>query len=189
MLNNDVFLRKVMLADAGLIAGWFNDTENVKYMSTYVRCNKHSKETVEEEISVSNERYEHLFMVCLAGNGRPIGTAGIDDIDPYDNRGEIFFLIGEKDEKGKGHGKTIVRLLLDYAFKELGMNSLFATAAVKNEPSIALLNKSGFTKIGVRREYNNIDGVYVDEVFFDMTADEYLDPVALEQKARAAVKI
>jgi diamine N-acetyltransferase len=189
MPNNSVFLRKIMPADAGLIAGWFNDKENVKYMSTYVRCKIHSKESVEEEIRTSDERYEHLFTVCLAGSGRPIGTAGIDDIDPADKRGELFFLIGEKDEKGKGHGREIIRQLLAYAFREAGLNSLFATAAIKNGAAIALLEKSGFRKIGVRRQYNNIDGIYVDEVFYDMTTDEYLDPVAMEQKARIGMRI
>ena len=91
-----------------------------------------------------------------------------------DKRGEIFFLIGEKDEQGKGYGKEIVSLLLEQAFGKLKLHSVSASAVLENKASIAILKKAGFRKIGVRRDYNRINGKYVNEVLFDLLVTEYL---------------
>ena len=75
-------------------------------------------------------------MISLKSNGKPIGQAGIDELDFLDKRGEIFFLIGNEAEKGKGYSHETIRLLIDFAFKRLKLNSLYATATVKNLPYI-----------------------------------------------------
>lgn len=173
MTQKDIYLRMVELEDADILSKWFNDKENVKYMSTIIRHKPNSKESVINEIENYDDNYERLFMVYLKGLEKPIGHAGIDDIDFNDKRAEIFFLIGEKEWKGKGYGKKIVRFLLDYSFNELFLNSLFASATVKNTPAVAILEKVGFKRIGIRRQYNYLNGKYYDEIFFDITREDY----------------
>lgn len=180
MAEPRVFLRKVDVSDAGLIARWYNDRKNIKYMNPIIRCKSHSAESMEHELKSSMPEREQLFMVCLKEDGRPIGHAGIDDIEMDDRRGEIFFLIGERGEQGKGYGKEIAKQLLDHAFAEMHFNTLFATVTVENAASVAVLEKVGFRKIGVRREYNFIDGKYLDEVFLDITFSDYLSLRAAE---------
>ena len=101
----------------------------------------------------------------MKSNRKPIGQAGIDDLDFLDKGGEIFFLIGDKDEKGREYSREIVQLLLHHAFKKLKLNSLFAAVTAENIPSLNVLEKAGFKKIGIRREYNFIGGKYFEEVF------------------------
>ncbi len=182
----NTYLREVKFTDAELIANWCNDKENIKYMSTLVRCKVHSKENIEKEINNIDPNYERLFMICLKckenEKGKegeeskefPIGHAGIDDLDFDDLRGEIFLMIGEKGEHSKGYGLETVKLLLNYGFNKLGLNSIFATVAVENKPSLRLLEKAGFKQVGIRREYNKINGRFVDEVFFDIIKTDYL---------------
>ena len=174
LLSKSIYLRKAEPEDSVLISKWFNDADNVKYMSTIVRCMAHSEKSVANDILESDESFERLFMVCLEENKMPVGHAGIDDIDFNDKRAEIFCLIGEKAEQGKGYGCQAISLLLDYGFNNLSLNSLFATSAVENKASISILEKLGFRKIGIRREYNNIGGRYVDEAFFDITRKDYV---------------
>ncbi len=168
-----IYLRPMRMEDAGLVAKWYNDKETRRYMSTTVRGYIYYPRDIKKEIRENNPTEEQWFMVCLKSDNKPIGQAGIDDLDFMDWRGEIFFLIGDKDEKGKGYSKEIVRLLLDYAFKKLKLNSLFATVTIENIPSLKVLEKAGFKKIGIRREYNRIGGKYLDEVFLDFTAKDY----------------
>jgi RimJ/RimL family protein N-acetyltransferase len=173
MTQKEIFLRRVEAKDAFILSEWFNDSENVKYMSTVIRCKYHTRESIESEIKNSDDNYERLFMACVKGHEVPIGHAGIDDIDSNDKRGEIFFLIGDMDEQGKGYGKIIVRLLLDYAFNELCLNTLSATATLENTPSIIILAKCGFRQGGLRRQYHRLDGRYLDEILFDITRNDY----------------
>jgi RimJ/RimL family protein N-acetyltransferase len=114
-------------------------------------------------------------MVCSQDDGRAIGHAGIDDIDFYDKRGEIFFLIGEKSARGKGYGNELVQLLVDYGFKNLKLESMFATATVKNIRAIRAIEHAGFKKIGIRRRYHYLDGTYYDEILFDITRNDYYE--------------
>lgn len=175
-----IFLRPVEKKDSSLVADWFNDSDNIGFMSTVVRNTKHTAESVWDDIMMMREMdpdYEHLFMVCLEGEDEPIGHAGIDEIDMDDKRGEIFFVIGKKDCKGKGYGSAIVDLLLDYAFNKLGFNTVFATVCVENIPAMKTTERAGFKRIGIRREYNNIGGRFVDEIFYDLTRKEYLESV------------
>ncbi len=168
-----LFLRPVKVSDAPLLARWFNDKENIKYMSTVVRCKKHSPRGIRQNIRQSDPEYERQFMVCLKQDKKPIGHAGIDELDFYDRRGEIFFLIGNKKEQGQGYGREILALLLEYAFDKLHLNSLLATATVENIPSLRALRRAGFKKVGLRREYNYINGRFKDEIFLDLTAKDY----------------
>jgi len=168
-----IYIRPMRLEDAKLVSQWYNDSDTKRYMSTTVRGYKYSPQDIKKEIQENNPREELWFMVCLKSNRKPIGQAGIDDLDFLDMRGEIFFLIGDKNEKGKGYSKEIVQLLLNHAFKKLKLNSLFATVTVENIPSLKVLEKAGFKKIGIRREYNRIGGKYLDEVFLDFTAKDY----------------
>ena len=177
-----LFLRAVDIKDAPLITKWFNDTETVKFMSTVVRCQLHTHESIEEQVKMSDPDFERLFMVCLDDRPEPIGHAGLDELDFYDKRGELFLMIGEKSERGKGYGLQIVNLLLDFAFNELKLNSVFATVTCVNKPSMRALEKAGFAKIGIRRDFNLSDAKFWDEVFYDITLKDYLALRAAQAK-------
>jgi len=163
-------LKKVELEDASFISSLFNDKDNVKYMSTLVRCGDNSIEAVSQDIEDIEEEFEQLFIVL--DDEVKIGHCGIDDIDMHDKRGEIFFVVDKKFQ-GKGYGKEIVKLLLNYAFDNLKLNSLFASVTIKNLVAVKAIEDNGFKKIGIRRQFNNIDGEFVDELFFDITKDNF----------------
>ena len=168
-----VVLRIVKVSDAPFLARWFNDRENVQFMSTVVRGKKHTPSAIKTDIEQSDRSFERLFMAYLQGKKEPIGHAGIDDLDLMDKRGEIFFLIGDKTEQGKGYGLEIVKALVGHGFQKLRLNSLFATATITNRASQRVLEKVGFRQIGIRREYNYIGGKFVDEVLYDLTRKDY----------------
>src|SRR3712207_92303 len=56
---------------------------------------------------------------------RPIGTAGLRDINYAHGTAERGMGIGEADCWGKGYGTEATRLLLDYAFDALGLRNVW----------------------------------------------------------------
>lgn len=173
MQQEDVYLKKVKIEDASVLLRWFNDPFVKKYMSTIIRAETYTLTSVRRLIKSYDPSYERLFMIFRKGKREPIGHAGIDDIDFYDRKGEVFFFIGDENERGKGYGKKIVQQLVCYGFKRLKLNSLFATAMIDNKASLKILDAVGFKKLGIRREYNYVQGKFVDEVFLDMTLNDY----------------
>lgn len=172
-MASEVVLRKVEPNDAALLLKWYTDFETTKFMSTSLRCQKYTLENIQKDILSNDPDLEHAFMICTGNKPQPIGLAGIDGIDIDDQRGEIYFLIGDKEERGKGLSKKIIRQILEYAFNELKLNSVLANATIENKPSVRALESSGFRKVGVMKEYNLIGGKFLDEAFFNMTYQDY----------------
>lgn len=170
-MSNKLTLKPVVLKNASLLCEWYKDKQNLQYLNPLLRKEKYTLTEIKKEIKTSDPKYERSFIIY---NGKtPLGNAGIDDIEPYDKRAEIYFFLDRK-QQGKGYGKIIVRLLLDYAFKTLRLNTLFACATIINIPSQKVLQSAGFKRIGVRREYNYLNGKFVDEIFYDITKKDYL---------------
>ncbi len=172
-MKRRVTLRKVTVRDAHLLTRWLNDKHIVGSMNPILRCDHHTVQELQRDIKTCNPHEELWFMVHIPGKKEPIGHGGIDDIDFHDKRGEIFFFIGDKKEWGKGYGTETAHALVDYAFKKLRLHSLFASAMVTNISSQRVLQKIGFRKIGIRRGYNCIGKKFVDEILYDLTADEH----------------
>jgi diamine N-acetyltransferase len=48
----------------------------------------------------------------------------------------------------------------------LNLHQLFANITVNNEASLLLFSNFGFQKIGIKKDWNNIKGAFVDEALF-----------------------
>ncbi len=173
MKKSPIILRKTTVKDTPFLMKWFNDRENIRFMSPLIRARRHTLRSIKKEIRSIDPEYERLFTIYQRGEKTPIGHAGIDDLSLIDRRGEIYYLIGDKDQQGKGYGKIIVAELLNYAFNRLHLNSIAATTVIKNKASMHILKKAGFQKVGVYRMYNCINGKFVDEVIYDLIASDY----------------
>ncbi|OBZ15298.1 acetyltransferase [Bacillus sp. FJAT-27264] len=78
----------------------------------------------------------------------------------------------DKDTEGKGYMTAAVRLVLEYAFRALGLHRVQAGILLHNEGSRRVLKKNGFQAEGVARKYLKINGEYQDHQTFSILADE-----------------
>lgn len=72
---------------------------------------------------------------------------------------------------GHGHMTAAVRALLPFAFGTLRLHRLEAACIPTNAASIALLEKTGFSREGYAREYLCINGVWQDHLLYARLAD------------------
>jgi len=73
---------------------------------------------------------------------------------------------------GKGFMSAGVRAALGFAFDSLGLNRIEAACLPTNNPSIALLEKVGFTREGYARKYLCIDGRWQDHLLYGIVRDD-----------------
>ncbi len=73
---------------------------------------------------------------------------------------------------GKGFMSAAVRGLLVFAFDSLNLNRVEAACLPHNAPSIALLEKVGFTREGYARKYLCIDGRWQDHLLYGIVRDD-----------------
>jgi ribosomal-protein-alanine N-acetyltransferase len=73
---------------------------------------------------------------------------------------------------GRGLATRALAELVDHSFADLGLHRLEAATLVDNVPSRRVLEKNGFTRIGVASRYLEIAGAWSDHVLFQRTAED-----------------
>ena len=72
----------------------------------------------------------------------------------------------DKDEQGKGYMKEAVNLVVNYAFEDLDLHRIEASALVDNEPSKHVLIGCGFKELGINKKYLYINGGWKDHITY-----------------------
>ena len=104
---------------------------------------------------------------------RLIGFAfvtGIRTINRHCELGQVA--IGEPDARDKGYGTEMLELVLGYCFDELGMHQVNIRTAEFNERARHTYAKI-FPNEQRHREWVWEDGRFWDEVYFDITEEEW----------------
>jgi RimJ/RimL family protein N-acetyltransferase len=114
-----------------------------------------------------------IFTMYELATGRPIGTAGLYGVQHVERIAEFGIGIGEKDCWGKGYGTETARLVVDYAFRHLGMHAVYLRTAAFNERGVRAYTKAGFRMVGRQREATFRDGARHDLIWMDCLASEW----------------
>lgn len=116
---------------------------------------------------------EAWFTIYERGLWRPVGLTWLSEISISDRTATYGVFIGELDARGRGLGTEATRLMLEYAFNELGLHSVMLIVAAFNHAASRAYSKAGFREFGRRREsYRLSDGVH-DDVYMECLATEY----------------
>jgi ribosomal-protein-serine acetyltransferase len=101
-----------------------------------------------------------------------VGMISLHGINYMVHKAAIGYWL-DRDYEGKGIITDSVKVLIDYAFDELGLNRIEIGAAVTNQRSRAIPEKLGFTQEGILRENMLLNGTYIDMALYAMLKSEY----------------
>ena len=118
---------------------------------------------------------EIQLAVCLRDGDRFIGILGISGIDWVNRTAESESYLGDVEARGKGYGPEAKWLLLEYAFDHLQLHALRSFVWEPNWRSAAAVRRQGYREAGRLKTAHVKEGVYRDEVVFDMLREEYLE--------------
>lgn len=104
-----------------------------------------------------------------------VGNCSIQSIDWINRSCELAFVIGETDFYGLGIGKAAGEMMLEHAFRKLGMNRVWTGTAETNVGMIAVANKLGMHFEGSFRQGKFLNGEFVNILNFSILAEEYFD--------------
>jgi [ribosomal protein S5]-alanine N-acetyltransferase len=77
-----------------------------------------------------------------------------------------------QEHNGNGYATRALGLLCERAFGELALHRVEAGTLLDNVASQRVIEKNGFTRIGIAPRYLQIAGVWSDHVLFQRTADD-----------------
>lgn len=134
---------------------------------------EYTSEYIKRWIEFHNSNPEELLLVVEDMIFRKlIGHVGLYKIDKIARKTEFGILIADDDSRGKGYGTKATKLMVDYAFKTLGMHKVTAEVISENAPSIAMFKKCGFKVDGCLR-----DDVFKNSRYYDILCMSIFNPI------------
>lgn len=106
--------------------------------------------------------------ICKETDFPAIGLIDLFEFDPKNNRAGIGILIKNRGDRNAGIGSEALDLLVQYSFRHLNLHQLYANISVDNLISTSLFTKFGFRQIGIKKQWNLVNGIYFDEVLFQL---------------------
>lgn len=160
-----LYLRTLEPSDADQLLAWENDSKNWRISNTLVPFSRH---LIEQYVNSAQDIFETRqirFMICLKATNEVVGSLDLFDYEPIHQRVGVGILIDQR-FRIAGYGLEALTILSDYALNGLGVRSLYCSVLSDNLGSKTLFLKSGYREVGVRHNWFNDKGTWVDEYLF-----------------------
>ncbi len=95
-------------------------------------------------------RQGFFFAVCELGDDRFIGTTWLKELNLLHGNAELAIFM-DRDHVGSGWGTEAQRVLLDFAFRTIGLERVYLTVSAANARAIRSYEKVGFQLEGRMR--------------------------------------
>jgi len=186
LIGSRVQLRAFEETDASILSEWINDPELRR--AIIARFPVSIKDEKEWIAAMSGKRppADMAFGIELKRGRRLIGSVGLHQISWVQRRAMTGIFLYPASMRGAGYGTEAKDLLLDYAFGELGMRSLWADAIAGNTASIRALEKQGYRRNGIKRKAVLVRGVWTDLLYFDILREEWESLRGIGKRDRVA---
>ncbi|MCK4589125.1 MAG: GNAT family N-acetyltransferase [Nanoarchaeota archaeon] len=155
-----------------MIKGWFEDPENnILFTSELRNLKEYNKIFFLMALKKKGNKY---YTILIKENGKlqPVGFIALIDIDFGDKFGQIWYVMGNKNYRRRGLMSKALSFLLSKCKVELGLHSVHTWVVEDNIASIRVLEKNGFSKIGIQRESYYYNNKFKNRVLFDKVLRE-----------------
>ena len=157
-----------------LYQAWINDLAVSRFL-------RNGPISLDEEVKwyegILADRQLVYFTVYELPSYRPIGGVDLHNIDFRNRSAELGIMIGEKASRGRGLGTDAVRLICDYGFHALELNSIWLLTFGWNIAGQRAYTKAGFREVGRRRQARFFAGRFWDDIYYDLLRDEFESPL------------
>lgn len=108
----------------------------------------------------------------IVSEGQVVGRITVSDIarGPFQS-GNLGYWVAAACN-GRGVGTAATRIIVRLAFEELGLHRIQACTLPHNVASQRILERVGFTRIGMAPRYLRIAGEWQDHAMFQLLADD-----------------
>lgn len=118
-----------------------------------------------------------MWAITSKARDFPIGSCTYWHVDPESHCAEIGYELN-RTAWGQGITSEVLRTVIPYGFKELGLNRIEATPLAKNSRSSKVLVKLGFTHEGTLRQRCFFRDSYEDLMYFALLRNEWTEATA-----------
>ncbi len=167
--GENIYLRALEPNDLEFIYAMENDKSIWEVSNTQTPYSRFLvKQYLENAHQDIYEAKQLRLAICQDEDFPAIGLIDLFDFDPKNNRAGVGIVIQSSENRNKNIGSEALQLLIQYAFHHLNVHQLYANIGTENKASMALFTKFGFQIIGIKKDWNLVNGVYKDEAIFQL---------------------
>ncbi|HEY7271470.1 MAG TPA: GNAT family protein [Actinoplanes sp.] len=171
-------LRRFRPSDAETLAAYRSDADVARYQSWTPPVTLEQSRVLVAAFAAGNPDQPGWFQYAVerTSDRVHIGDVGVD-LQGNRRQAEIGFTLAPAYQR-QGYAGEAVRAMLDHLFRVRGLHKVSAEVDARNAASARLLERTGFTREGLRRSHTWIKGEWTDDLLYGLLADEWLLPGA-----------
>lgn len=168
-----LILREVTEKDADSLLSYLSDEEVTRHMGLAPFT---SPEDALDEIGWYQSIFENgtgmRWGITLKEKSHVIGSCGFLNMSKKHHRAEIGFELS-REYWGKGIAGEALQAVVAYGFTNLNLNRIEALIEPANSPSQKLVEKTGFLREGLLRDYEYTQGKFDDLYMYSILKREF----------------
>ncbi|HEV2091559.1 MAG TPA: GNAT family protein [Rubrobacter sp.] len=170
-----VQLRRHDPKNYGLYAEWYGDPE-IWHLTSWAKTplGRSSVKRLFEERELSTT--DDSFAIHLNGEDKPVGVISLMGVSEANLSADLSVIVGAPDDRSHGYGAEAIKMIVRYAFEDLGLNRVGLSVFEFNESAISAYERLGFEHEGrLRRAVKRADGFH-DALLMSVLRDEWTPP-------------
>ena len=173
LTTDRLLLRELLPSDAADGFVFRSDPEVQKYNADPMKHISEAQSFIEEIRAEYAAQQAPGWAVCFHDRNTVLGLVGFGYWNRFHHRAEIGYDLARA-YWGRGIGSEAVRAIIRFGFEHMHLHRIEAATIVDNVESVHLLEKLGFKREGVRREYSlEEDGAYHDSAMYGLLRREH----------------
>ncbi len=170
--TNNLGLRSFVRDDLLKYKDFLNDHRVTKYLE--MGDKPVTEKTLEDTFDEANySENDVVFSAELKQNKVFLGTTGLYLINWIARRAQFRIFLGETKYFRKGYGTEITKLVVEYGFNRLNLESIYLGVNDKNEAAIKVYKNAGFVPDGRYRKFIYNDGIFYDSLNMTITKEDF----------------
>ncbi len=163
-----IFLRALEPEDLEFVHAVENDETIWEISNTQTPYSKFLIKQYLEQAHKDVFEVKQLRLVISSYTNESLGLIDIFDFDFKNKRAGIGIVLKEQGNRSKGYGSEALQLLSNYSFTHLDLHQLYCNISEYNVASIKLFTSLGFEQIGLKKDWNYVNGSYKNEYIFQL---------------------
>lgn len=140
-----------------------NDKELQRCISNNERV--YSREDEVNWVKSKLEKGAHVFSMISKEDGSYIGNVELMDVENGSAEVGLCITMGMQN---KHYGTEALKRIIEYAFNDVGLNTLTAVIFSNNVRSLHNAEKMGFRRCGIAENVKEENGISIDDIYFKL---------------------
>jgi RimJ/RimL family protein N-acetyltransferase len=170
LTDGEIVLRMRQVDDVPLIAAASHDPETQRRLDDEPLTPDRQRGSISRAEEQWRSGSGAPFVIADAADDRPLGLLNVQFGEDEEVAGLAVSVFPEA--RGRGVASRAMRLGATWGLRELGLQRVFAEAAVDNQASIRAIEKAGFQREGVLRAHCKTHGQRHDCVMFSLLPED-----------------